>query len=177
MPLCFWFRLELKVETNPRRELIKKTAPTAVIRTNELQQHIDLLADMRSIHHPVVSVFLDLGQETGELARFVRRRIAACANTMPVGLRARLHACGESVIEQLFDDQVSHARGLAVFVTGDGAAPLITAMPFAVPFRNGLTVSSSPDIFPLLQLNETLRPGSNAMASHRRLSRSLTTAP
>jgi len=133
---------------------MKQTAQAAVVRMNELQQRIDLLVGMRPSPHPVISVYLDLGQETGQLARFVRRRITACTNSIPAAQRARLRACGESVIEQLFHEQAPHARGLAIFAAADGAAPLLTAMPFAAPFRNGLTVSSSPDIFPLLQLRE-----------------------
>ena len=133
---------------------MKQTAPTAVVKMNELQQQIDLLAGIRTTPDPVISVYLDLRRETAELKRFVRRRIAACAKALPAFQRARLRACGESVIEQLADEQVPHAHGLAIFAAADGAAPVLSAMPFAAPFRNGLTVSPSPDLFPLLQLRE-----------------------
>lgn len=133
---------------------MKQTARTAVVRMNELQKQIDFLAGMRPSPHPVISAYLDLRQETARLKRFVHRRIAACANVLPAHQRVRLRACAESIIEQLADQPPPHAHGLAIFATADGAAPVLSAMPFAAPFRNSLTVSPSPDLFPLLRLRE-----------------------
>lgn len=133
---------------------MKHREVSAIVRMNELQQQIDLLAGIGPSPHPVISAYLDLRQDTGQLTRFTRRRIEACARHFPADERARLRACGESVVDRLLGEHAPRALGLAIFATVDGEAPLLTAMPFAVPFINGLTVSSSPDIFPLLQLRE-----------------------
>jgi hypothetical protein len=65
-----------------------------------------------------------------------------------------LEACVDVIEAQLESELPLRARGLALFAAADGKAPLLSAMPFAVPFRRSLTVSRSPDLLPLVQLKE-----------------------
>jgi hypothetical protein len=126
----------------------------SVTRINELQQQIALLANLRPADGAVVSCYLDLGQDKSTLHTFVRNRLGAELARVPAAQRGALEACIDVIEAQLESEMPVRARGLAVFMTADGKASLLSAMPFAVPFRRSLTVSSSPDLLPLVQLKE-----------------------
>jgi hypothetical protein len=68
--------------------------------------------------------------------------------------RGAYQSCIAAIEDQLESEMPQRARGLAVFTVADGKAPILSAMPFAVPFRSSYTVSRSPDLLPLVQLKE-----------------------
>jgi hypothetical protein len=133
---------------------MNRSSRPSVTRINELQQQIALLANLRPAAGAVVSCYLDLGQEKSMLQSFVRNRLGAELARVPAAQRGAFEACIDVVEAQLESDLPLRARGLAIFAAADGKAPLLSAMPFAVPFRRSLTVSRSPDLLPLVQLKE-----------------------
>jgi hypothetical protein len=133
---------------------MNRSSRPSVTRINELQQQIALLANLRPAAGAVVSCYLDLGQDKSTLSTFVRNRLGAELARVPGARRGALEACIDAIEAQLDSDLPLQTRGLAIFAAADGKAPLLAAMPFAVPFRRSLTVSSSPDLLPLVQLKE-----------------------
>jgi hypothetical protein len=133
---------------------MNRSSRPSVTRINELQQQIALLANLRPAAGAVVSCYLDLGQEKSMLQSFVRNRLGAELARVPAAQRGAFEACIDVIEAQLESDLPLRARGLAIFAAADGKAPLLSAMPFAVPFRRSLTVSRSPDLLPLVQLKE-----------------------
>ena len=113
----------------------------SVTRINELQQQIALLANLRPAAGAVVSCYLDLGQDKSMLQTFVRNRLGAELARVPAAQRGAFEACIDVIEAQLESEMPLRTRGLAVFAAADGKAPLLSAMPFAVPFRRSLTVS------------------------------------
>jgi hypothetical protein len=127
---------------------------SALTRLNDLQQQTALLANLRPAGGIVISCYLDLAEERSRLENFVRNRLGALLVRVPDGQRGALQSCIDVIHTQLESDLPMRTRGLAVFAAADGKAPLLSAMPFAVPFRNSLSVSRSPDLLPLLKLKE-----------------------
>lgn len=126
----------------------------SVTRIGELQHQIALLANLGPVNGPVVSCYLDLRQERSGLKSYVRNELSRqLARVSPVQ-RDTYQACVAVIEAQLDSELPQRARGLAVFAAADGKAPLLSAMPFAVPFRSSFTVSASPDLLPLVQLKE-----------------------
>jgi hypothetical protein len=95
-----------------------------------------------------------LGQDRSQLRTFVRNRLRAELARVPGAQRGALEACIGVIEAQLESDLPLRTRGLAIFAAADGKAPLLAAMPFAVPFRRSVTVSNSPDLLPLVRLKE-----------------------
>ena len=126
----------------------------SVTRIDELQQQIALLANLRPAGGAVVSCYLDLGQDKSMLHTFVRNRLQAELARFPAAQRGAFEACSDVIEAQLESEMPLRARGLAIFVAATGKASLLSAMPFAVPFRRSLTVSKAPDLLPLVQLKE-----------------------
>jgi len=126
----------------------------SVTRINELQQQIALLANLRPADGPVVSCYLDLGQDRSMLQTFVRNRLGAELARVPAAQRSAFETCIDAIEAQLESEMPLRARGLAIFAAADGKGPFLSCMPFAVPFRRSLTVSKSPDLLPLVQLKE-----------------------
>ncbi len=133
---------------------MKQSPGPSVTRIKELQQQIALLANLRPAGGAVVSCYLDLGQDKSTLQSFVRNRLATELARVPAARRVALEACIHVIEAQLESDLPLRARGLAIFAAADGKASLLSAMPFAVPFRMSLTVSRSPILLPLVQLKE-----------------------
>jgi len=128
--------------------------PVSTVRLKALQQQIDWLAGFKPGDGHVISCYLDLSQGRSRLVRFVRSRVASCAKTFPAGQAAALKAGCDTVVDRILSRAPDNARGLAVFVSTGPEGSLLSALPFAVPFHNSLSISSSPDLFPLLQLRE-----------------------
>lgn len=126
----------------------------SVTRINELQQQIALLANLRPADGAVVSCYLDLGQGKSMLQTLIRNRLEAELARVPAAHRSAFEDCFDVIEAQLESDLPLRARGLAIFAAAAGKAPLLSAMPFAVPFRSSLTVAISPDLLPLMQLKE-----------------------
>lgn len=131
---------------------MRRTTTVSVTRLHELQQQIELLANLRPGATPVVSCYLDLTQGTDRLERFVEHQLAAHAGQMPFHHHRALLSCIGLIRAELAGDLPQQTRGLALFIATDGAAPLLAALPFAMPFGNMVTVSASPDLLPLLRL-------------------------
>ena len=88
------------------------------------------------------------------LQTFSRNRPGAELARVPTAHRDAFEDCFDVIEAQLESDLPLRARGLAVFAAAAGKAPILSAMPFAVPFRSSLTVAKTPDLLPLMQLKE-----------------------
>ena len=134
---------------------MNRTKNHAVIRHSQLQQQITLLANLKpSSARTVVSCYLDLREEHSRLETFVREHMAAHLTQIPTRQLAGFKRSINAIIAQLDASKPRQPHGLALFYAVDGDATLLSAMPFAAPLHNRLSVSTSPDLLPLIQLRE-----------------------
>lgn len=133
---------------------MNRSSRLSVTRVNELQQQLALLANLRPTSGAIVSCHLNLGHGRPMLRAFIRSRLGAELARLPGEQRGAFKSCIDLIEAQLESDLPTRTRGLAIFAAADREPSLLSAMPFAVPFRNSLGISRSPDLMPLLQLEK-----------------------
>lgn len=123
-------------------------------RLRELNQHIQHLAQAAPGDAPYLSCYLDVSAGTAGCRQYLDTRVHE--------LRKTLHGTVRANFEQALDPIEFHlamhidpmARGVALFSRGYKGGHFFQIMQFAIPVENWLTVTATPDIYPLVELKD-----------------------
>jgi len=120
----------------------------------ELQTHIRTLATLPETDAPVISCYLDLEAGPPRYRTILEERVRLLRTSLSEPARAKFdEALGRSMEFMDFGIHPS-AKGLAIFARG-GEDPFFMALSFHVPLPTWIAVSSTPNIYHLVELKDT----------------------
>lgn len=118
-----------------------------------LDKHVDTLAKLNETENPVISCYLDV---TGDYHDYFNERIRLLEKNIPMNERESFDEAADKIYFHLKSEIHSEAKGVAIFARG-GDNPFFLPMQFRVPVENSIMMTSTPVIYPLVQLKDTYR--------------------
>ncbi len=118
-----------------------------------LDKHIDTLAKLDETESPVISCYLDV---TGNYFDYFNERIRLIEKNIPMDERQPFDEAADKIYFHLKSEIHSEAKGIAIFARG-GDNPFFLPNQFRVPVENSIMMTSTPVIYPLVQLKDTYR--------------------
>lgn len=123
-------------------------------RLRELNQHIQLLAQAAPGEAPYLSCYLDVSAGTAGYRHYLDSRV----HELRTALQGRAREAFEQALDPIEFHFATHidpmAQGVALFARGHRRGLFFQLMQFAVPVENSLTLSATPDIYPLVELKD-----------------------
>jgi len=122
---------------------------------SQLQQQIIQLANIKLDDQQVISCYLDMDEELAELESYIRDGVINQLRGFLSQVQlAELDSEIDTITTKLQRYKSSRCRGIALFFAVGSRVTLLSALPFAVPFRNRISIAASPDLLPLIELKE-----------------------
>jgi hypothetical protein len=118
----------------------------------QLRDHLRTLIALEETEAPVVSCYAQLGRSS--LPRLLDRRYGAIGKVLGRQERVLFEAAFERVQRCLATEIRLTTRGVAAFARA-GTRPFFLCLQFQVPLPDRLSVSSTPDIYHLVELKDT----------------------
>ncbi|MGD8956469.1 MAG: hypothetical protein PVJ03_03985 [Chromatiaceae bacterium] len=135
---------------------MKPNRKTSFTRLHDLEGHIRRLADRPADDGPVLSCHLDLTRGVAACRRYISDQ----ASNLRSGLRGKARRDFERglsvLLERLAPPPGPRAGGLSLFVAVRGNPEVLASLFFAVPVGDRMSLTATPDIFPLLSLKDRL---------------------
>ena len=133
-----------------------KTTTGEVMRAmdlSELQGHIRSLITLDEEDAPIVSAYVPIG-EIGAGSNPMATRVREIRKLLTEAERTSFDEPFDRILQYLARELRPSTRGVAAFARG-GERPFFLGLQFQVPVPDRLSVSSSPDVYHLVELKDT----------------------
>ena len=135
---------------------MKPNQKTAFTRLQDLEQHITRLADRPADAGPVISCHLDLTRGVSACRRFISEQASSLRSALRGATRRDFERGLSVLLERLALPARPRASGLSLFIAVQGKPKVLASLVFAAPVGDRMSLTATPDIFPLLCLKDRL---------------------
>ncbi len=120
----------------------------------ELQQHIRTLITLEETEAPVVSVYMNIENDSAKLREFIKRRVSLLKKSLPQEQLHHFQRAMERIDSNLAEEIEKAAKGIAIFVR-EGNSPFFLSLKFMVPLSNMIAVGPFPNVYYLVEMKDT----------------------
>ncbi|MGB5252172.1 MAG: hypothetical protein WBN68_05540 [Sedimenticolaceae bacterium] len=128
----------------------------SITRLHDLERHITRLADRPADAGPVISCHLDLTRGVAACRRFVSDQASSLRSGLQGKARLDFERGLSVLLERLAPPPGPRASGLSLFIAVRSDPTVLASLTFAVPMADRMSLTATPDIFPLLCLKDRL---------------------
>ncbi len=123
------------------------------MKTIELERHIRTLATIEESEAPLISCYLEIGNEPPGFRNLLDERVQTLRHSLgPSALRPFEEALGR--VELFLETEIAAwTRGLAVFARA-GEHPFFLPLQFRVPLPNWIAIGPTPNLYHLVELKD-----------------------
>ena len=129
-------------------------ADSVIRRTQDLQDHLRVLAALPESGAPVVSCYLDLSSGRARWEALLERRTTLLRRITPSAERGLLDAAVDRIRSFLKAELSPDTRGVAAFARV-GRDPYFCGLQFALPAATSVSLDTVPNIYHLIELKDT----------------------
>ncbi len=119
----------------------------------ELQDHVRMLTGLEETEAPVVSVYMNLQQDAGQLREFTKRRVGLLKESLPHQQLPDFRRAMERIGVYLAEKRGGGRRGVALFAR-EGISPLFLPLQFKIPVSDMIEAGAFPNVYPLVEMKD-----------------------